>query len=199
MERRMQLQRAINRIIKEDRESNKYELESILDEFDLNLYHFSRLIEVLMDKLDEKNIDILRRDIDLDDSTHRIFSYLVKKIILDTEKNTRNRLKRDNLIRLSDIIIELDNLANEMIKRNIEAPKLKYLFIDEFQDTDNVQIDLVARFKELFNINLFIVGDVKQCIYRFRGAEENALMKLVEDGSCGMNELNKNTGRTSIF
>ena len=38
MERRMQLQRAINRIIKEDRESNKYELESILDEFDLNLY-----------------------------------------------------------------------------------------------------------------------------------------------------------------
>ena len=57
-----------------------------------------------------------------------------------------------------------DNLANEMIKRNIEAPKLKYLFIDEFQDTDNVQIDLVARFKELFKINLFIVGDVKQCI-----------------------------------
>jgi len=193
MERRIQLQRTLDRIIKEDRKSNKYKLESILDEFDLNLYHFSRMIEVLMDKLEEKNIDVLRRDIDIDDSRHRTFSYLVKKIILDTEKNTRNSLKNRNSIRLSDIIIELDNLVNQMINRNIEAPKVKYLFIDEFQDTDNVQIDLVARFKELFKINLFIVGDVKQCIYRFRGAEENAFDRLVEDGELWDEyELNKN-------
>ena len=44
MERRIQLQRTLNRIIKEDRESNKYELESILDNL-IQLYHFSRLMK----------------------------------------------------------------------------------------------------------------------------------------------------------
>ena len=50
-----------------------------------------------------------------------------------------------------------------------EQKKYKHIFVDEYQDTDAVQ-DLV--FNTISNgTNLFFVGDIKQSIYSFRGAE----------------------------
>ena len=49
---------------------------------------------------------------------------------------------------------------------------MKYL-VDEYQDSNNVQetiIDLVSR-KNSDDPNVFMVGDVKQSIYRFRQAK----------------------------
>ncbi len=44
-----------------------------------------------------------------------------------------------------------------------------YIFVDEYQDTSDVQEALIARIAR--GDNLFMVGDVKQSIYRFRQAE----------------------------
>jgi superfamily I DNA/RNA helicase len=55
---------------------------------------------------------------------------------------------------------------------------LRYLFVDEFQDTDALQIDLLLDVHELRGARLFVVGDVKQGIYRFRGAAGNAFREL---------------------
>ena len=52
--------------------------------------------------------------------------------------------------------------------------KIKYLFIDEFQDTNNIQISIACMLSNYFDINLFVVGDQKQSIYRFRGADDSA-------------------------
>ncbi|MCQ2353789.1 MAG: helicase-exonuclease AddAB subunit AddA [Clostridia bacterium] len=50
-----------------------------------------------------------------------------------------------------------------------EREKYSHIFIDEYQDTDRIQ-DLI--FRTVSNgSNLFLVGDIKQSIYRFRGAE----------------------------
>ena len=46
--------------------------------------------------------------------------------------------------------------------------KFKYVFIDECQDINEVQDYIIGKLKPE---NLFSVGDVKQCIYRFRGAK----------------------------
>ena len=43
----------------------------------------------------------------------------------------------------------------------------QFMFVDEFQDTDDVQIDALKRIAELLQYKLFVVGDIKQCIYRF--------------------------------
>ncbi|MED1470250.1 helicase-exonuclease AddAB subunit AddA [Bacillus salipaludis] len=54
----------------------------------------------------------------------------------------------------------------------------KEIFVDEYQDTNMVQetiLKLVANENEL-NGNLFMVGDVKQSIYRFRLAEPNLFL-----------------------
>ena len=44
--------------------------------------------------------------------------------------------------------------------------KFKYIFIDEYQDSNNLQEELLGRIKR--RNNMFMVGDVKQSIYRFR-------------------------------
>lgn len=49
--------------------------------------------------------------------------------------------------------------------------KFKYVFIDEFQDTAPSQLELVSKIFGLVDHNIFLVGDEKQSIYRFRGAE----------------------------
>ena len=54
----------------------------------------------------------------------------------------------------------------------------RYLFVDEFQDTDAQQMDMILDVKEFFGANLFVVGDVKQGIYRFRGAEGSAFKEF---------------------
>ena len=60
--------------------------------------------------------------------------------------------------------------------------RYRYLFVDEFQDTDAAQIDLVLELRERLDCRLFVVGDVKQGIYRFRGAEGNAFEELLRPG-----------------
>lgn len=51
---------------------------------------------------------------------------------------------------------------------------IKYLFVDEFQDTSVVQnklVDLLVKGKD--NPNIFVVGDDDQSIYRFQGVSAN--------------------------
>ena len=44
--------------------------------------------------------------------------------------------------------------------------KYKYVFVDEYQDVNGVQEEIIS---SVSDGNLFMVGDVKQSIYGFRG------------------------------
>ena len=57
-------------------------------------------------------------------------------------------------------------LEQEEYRKEISA-RYKYVFIDEFQDTNGVQDKIVSL---IANDNLFMVGDDKQSIYGFRGS-----------------------------
>ncbi|MDO5323128.1 MAG: UvrD-helicase domain-containing protein [Clostridia bacterium] len=62
-----------------------------------------------------------------------------------------------------------------------------YIFVDEYQDTSDVQEALVSRIAR--GDNLFMVGDVKQSIYRFRQAEPRLFLEKYasyERGDGGM-------------
>ena len=56
-------------------------------------------------------------------------------------------------------------LQNESIRKTV-SEKYKYIFIDEYQDVNGIQ---EAIFKKIGRNNLFMVGDLKQSIYGFRG------------------------------
>ncbi len=64
--------------------------------------------------------------------------------------------------------------------RQEQAGRIRLLLVDEFQDTSQVQVDLVlALVGEGFDAGrLFFVGDFKQSIYRFRGAEPEVFRAL---------------------
>ena len=62
------------------------------------------------------------------------------------------------------------------------AEQLRLLLVDEFQDTDPLQVELVKALcdNEVTRGKLFFVGDFKQSIYRFRGADPHVFRLLRE-------------------
>lgn len=94
--------------------------------------------------------------------------------------------KQENNVMFND---DLDLLAIEHLQKN-EAlrqkyqERYKYIMVDEFQDTNERQrqlIYLLCGNKLDGKNNLFIVGDVKQSIYRFRHADVSVFNKVKED------------------
>lgn len=70
---------------------------------------------------------------------------------------------------------DISSLAIKVIKENEQARnELKYSFkeimIDEYQDTNDVQDIFISLIE---NNNVYMVGDIKQSIYRFRGSNPN--------------------------
>ena len=108
-----------------------------------------------------------------------IINEKLKGIIIEAEKRYQNFKKLNNAFAISDIKADMDALARNS-DRVLRQKKFKFLFVDEFQDTDNSQIRSIAWMKKVFGCQLFVVGDVKQSIYRFRGAEETAFDELKE-------------------
>lgn len=64
-------------------------------------------------------------------------------------------------------------LENAQVRQRV-AQRYRYLFIDEFQDTDALQKKLVEQLSERLE-KLVVVGDKKQSIYYFRGARHDFL------------------------
>lgn len=89
--------------------------------------------------------------------------------------------KKQNSIAIRDIIGELRSLILTSPDRKLQTMSIRFLFVDEFQDTDNTQISMVAWLRNLLELKLFVVGDIKQSIYRFRGATDTAFEKLKEE------------------
>lgn len=100
---------------------------------------------------------------------------------------------------------DMQQLCYEALKNEDAAEeyrkRFKYIFVDEYQDTSGVQDAIIAAVSR--GDNLFMVGDVKQSIYRFRQAEpENFLRKYnTYDGTMGTRiDLNANfRSKTSVL
>ncbi len=60
---------------------------------------------------------------------------------------------------------------------------IKYILVDEFQDTNGLQMDLISLLigKDYQGGRLMAVGDIKQSIYRFRGAEAGLITELSDE------------------
>ena len=58
---------------------------------------------------------------------------------------------------------------------------IKYLFVDEYQDTSFVQEELIKAINGNFKkVNTFLVGDIKQSIYRFRNSRVEFFKEKVD-------------------
>ena len=88
----------------------------------------------------------------------------------------QKQLKENNALDFDDIIFLTVKLLKEYEEvRSYYQRKFRYVLIDEYQDTNNLQYQLASLLAGLYR-NICVVGDDDQSIYRFRGATiENIL------------------------
>jgi len=84
----------------------------------------------------------------------------------------------DLLIKTRDLLHAADVTARAEL-----ADAIELLLVDEFQDTDPVQSDILRLLTGTGYLDgrLFVVGDFKQSIYRFRGAEPKIFQRVRAD------------------
>lgn len=108
----------------------------------------------------------------------------------------RQRKRRAGILDFQDLLV----LARDLLRdredvRSSLRSRFRFLLLDELQDTDPVQMELVELLcgPGLEHGMLFAVGDHKQSIYRFRGAEVGLFQKLRQSVvSEGRLELTRN-------
>lgn len=106
---------------------------------------------------------------------------LFKDVFVSCEQKFNALKKRENAITIGDLVRKISEISNEKPETLKELSyRFGYLFVDEFQDSDDVQIQLVAQLHKMIHAKLFVVGDIKQSIYRFRSADYTAFKRLTK-------------------
>lgn len=178
-----------NRVVMRYFEENIDDMEELIDYLGVD-NTFSLLKRVLsskryeMDssrplKTDIKAMEIGEKGMKILQGTH-VFHTKFKGLLHLYEEETTNKgyIDFENLlIKTRDLLKEFPTLRKKYVRR------FRYILIDEFQDTNELQKEII----DLLHVNeknyLFFVGDDKQSIYRFRGADVSVFNKTRENFS----------------
>ena len=154
---------------------------NFINEIKIPLYQFRRMLIEFSNQLYNKSIDIKKMKEEALGNPPALmpfFNEIIKDVIIAAELEYETKIQESNKIDLRETMI----LLNDVVSNNKENTHLKYkhIFIDEFQDTDDTQIDSFLKIQKLIGdeCHLFVVGDLKQSIYRFRGATISAFNRL---------------------
>lgn len=113
---------------------------------------------------------------------------IVYKLIDSIYIEYKERLKNRNII---DFDLILDK-AEGLIYTIDDIKTFRYFMIDEFQDTNDFQWNMLHKLAMKGNTNIFLVGDEKQSIYSFQGADVSVFQKASNDISAIKVSLNDN-------
>lgn len=131
---------------------------------------------------------------DFDEKNSEIHKYLTifLKFLRNFMQNYQNIKEKNDLIDFNDLNkLMLKLLKNDKIKSELQE-QYKYIFVDEYQDVNPLQDELINSIVGE-NTTLFMVGDVKQSIYAFRGStpeffiDKNELLKQNNEDVFNMN------------
>lgn len=95
----------------------------------------------------------------------------------DVLKIYKTKKAQDNLVDFDDLLVFWNRLLDERMVAKSIAQRIKYVLVDEYQDTNYIQDEIISKIvKQNPNQNVMAVGDDAQSIYAFRGANfENIL------------------------
>lgn len=156
---------------------------NFINEIPVPIYDLKKKIMSVADRLLAKSIDlgtIKPSEMGIPvDNTIPYFNSLIENVIIPAEAEYSSELHLTNALDLKESIILLEKVL-ALLPGKLDSLHLKYLFIDEFQDTDDVQIQVFQKLQQVINAEcrMFVVGDLKQSIYRFRGAKLSAFKRL---------------------
>lgn len=153
-----------------DDDDSQIVVKNLLKEYHYDIKHYSprqfaSLIEMV--KSDPRALEVIHQPM---------------KTIMDELYPAYCRfLKQNNLVDFQDLLVlVLDLFRNhpDVLKKYQEI--FRYVLVDEFQDTNDLQYELVYLLAKDHH-NLFIVGDEDQSIYAFRGSNIENIRKFMRD------------------
>lgn len=105
-------------------------------------------------------------------STYR--DEVVKRVYLRYQQ----LLQANNALDFDDLLMWMAFLLEEQpeVKQRY-ARRFEHILVDEFQDTNMAQYTLLTHLAS-FHRNIFVVGDIDQSIYRWRGADYRNVMRF---------------------
>ena len=110
----------------------------------------------------------------LEDSGH---DYTIYKIYKEYEE----LLFMYNAFDFDDLLLktkELFELCPDVLA--FYQDQFKYIMVDEYQDTNHIQLELITKLSEEYG-NLCVVGDDDQSIYKFRGADIHNILNFKKE------------------
>ena len=164
-----------------------------------NKTDFTDLLNITYTKLsDSKDFEKHQRD-----SAEKSKQYIQKCLVLNIENGTKVKeyiervfkiaagwasyykdyKRKNNLLDFDDLeinFLKLLTLKEDDTVRNDIKKSIKYLFVDEFQDSNPIQLKIFQKLSDLVQQSYW-VGDPKQAIYGFRGSDSTLTTKMLSD------------------
>ncbi|QDD68095.1 ATP-dependent helicase [Caminibacter pacificus] len=131
------------------------------------------------------------------DEVYALATDSVYKNLAHIYEKYQNYLLENNLVDFDDLLLltykilnENDDLADEI------SDKYQYIMVDEYQDTNEIQLLLLKRLCKNHN-NICVVGDDDQSIYGFRGANHKNILDFEKDFNAKVIKLEINYRSTN--
>lgn len=165
---------------------NRSNLFSVIDDDDKK-----RILKPIKKELDSNsNVNLKLSDITNYISTCKNNALLASEIkpsnsdetlLLEAYKQYEEYLVKYNLIDFDDLLlIPYKILESNSTLREKISQKFQYIMVDEYQDTNNLQVALLKQLCSTHN-NICVVGDDDQSIYGWRGANISNILEFGRD------------------
>ena len=177
--------------INEEIQSGKFDImiKNITSEDLLSRYFYDKNY---YKEIQNYNIDIdLSLFDDLQEKIYKIKDGFYNELIriLINKASLRLEILKDNnsILNFNDLVKRIENhILNK--SNNSESiiylkEKYKFILIDEFQDTDQIQWNIISVLFKDHKHFLLCVGDPKQAIYKFRGGDIHTYLKAKKEAN----------------
>ena len=149
-------------------------IKKIMKELDISTKEYS--VSYIRNK-----ISFIKNEMLSDSEVDKYLNSPPEKVAVKVYREYEKVLKRNNAVDFDDLLkrpVELFMQNDDILDKYQE--KYRYILIDEYQDTNEVQYKLVKLLASKYR-NLFVVGDVNQSIYGFRWSNYKNILNFEKD------------------
>lgn len=126
-------------------------------------------------------ISFIKNELLVESELDKFFNTYVDQKVVEVYKEYDNVLRRNNSVDFDDLLalpVKLFRNNKDVLDKYQEH--YKYILIDEYQDTNEVQYKMSKLIGSKYQ-NIFVVGDANQSIYSFRGANFRNILNFEKD------------------
>ena len=159
----------------------------------------------ISDKIKNLNEELIYKDSEhIKNTLYNTCDYVKAIISIINELDSKmNEYKREyDVYEFNDIaFMAIDVVSKNTDVRNELMNNFKEIMVDEYQDTSDIQEEFISL---ISNNNVYMVGDVKQSIYRFRNANPDIFKNKYDkysnnDGGIKIDLLNNFRSRNEVL